>query len=205
MRTSQAPLCQGSISARDLGMWVFCFPCPTFISTCPSGKLARTDGTVCYITCAEKKCAEELCAKGLLVWVNMNSHLSHRENNLSRTSNSIFFAPCNVPINPPINWSLFGTCARFWLKQIEVVYFFISFHFSNFTTRTNSRIWFELCKGSSSFILSKEINQCLAAVAHHEMSLAVLSFHDKCSFCRWTNHVLCWVLHNHSFNSFVSY
>ena len=42
-----------------------------------------------FITCPEK-CAEELCPKCLLVLWTMNSHLSHRQNNLSHPALTYF-------------------------------------------------------------------------------------------------------------------
>ena len=42
---------------------LFCFRHPTFNSSCPLGKLERTElEQACYIACPEK-CAEELCPK----------------------------------------------------------------------------------------------------------------------------------------------
>ena len=62
-------LSSGQVSA-------FCFPCPTFYSTCLLGKLERTERTSLVQKDVQK---------------NLNSHLSHRQNNLSWTSRHQFF------------------------------------------------------------------------------------------------------------------
>ena len=149
---------------------------------------------MCHIACPEKKCAKQLCAKGLLVWVNMNSHLSHRQNNLSRMSELQIFCTLQCANQSTHHLIFIWHLCWFLVETNRGSLFFISvcdvlFKFYNQNKQQNL-IWI-----AWSFILFYFVkrNQCVDAVDHLDMWLAVLSFYDKCSFWRWTNHMLCWV------------
>ena len=101
---------------------VFCFTCPTFNSTCPLGKLERTGRTSVSYHLSRKMCKES-CRKCLLVQqfgrVNMKSHLSHREYNLSQTSGQCFSHPVTVPVKcklPPSRETSVSTKTRDLVK-----------------------------------------------------------------------------------------
>ena len=82
-----------------VGKWVICFPCPTCNSTCPLGKLERTERTSVFYGLSRKiyMCKNYVLNVYLSFGrVNTNSQLSHRQNNLSRMSGHCFSHPDDV-------------------------------------------------------------------------------------------------------------
>ena len=67
------------MSSGQVSLW---FPCPTFNSTCPLSKLERTENVqMNYVLNVYLSFGQ----------LNTNSHLSHRQNNLSQTSGYCVF------------------------------------------------------------------------------------------------------------------
>ena len=76
-----------------------CFRCPTF--NFPLGKLERTERTSVLYSFSRKNVERDDVLNVYLSfgWVNTNSHLSHRQNNLSQMSGHHIFRILSVPRN----------------------------------------------------------------------------------------------------------